>query len=128
MLGGIVDVGRLPPQLLPHLSSDEARELEKLANQGESVESLLAREKIMPKTDENSIRFTHNDMETIMWEVLRGDFSGDGYEQLLISKYERTTKGTYGSSETLILSGKDEHSKFEIARLSECDFVGLLTL
>lgn len=128
LLGGLLDIGRLPPQILPHLSGDETRALENYASQGESVKSLLIAQDITPDLGKFSVGFTYKHMEAFMWEVLRGDFSGDGYEDLLISKYERVVDGTYASNESLILSARDNSSKFEIARLNESDFIKLLSL
>jgi hypothetical protein len=126
LLGGLMSTERLPPSMLPHLSGDECRALREYANQGESVESLLKAEGITPEQTDSTIRFTYNHMESFMWEVLRGDFSGDGYEDLLISKYERTIEGTYSSFESLILSASDSHSKFRVTELGKSEFVELL--
>lgn len=125
--GGLLDIGRLPPQLLPHLSGDETRALENYSCKGESLESLLMAEDVTPDSGKFTLEFTYKHMETFMWEVMRGDFSGDGYEDLLISKYERVVEGTYASNESLILSARDNHSNFEIRRLDKNDFIKLLS-
>ena len=127
LLGGLMSTGRLPPSMLPHISGDESRALEKYANQGESVESLLTAEGIAPEQEDSTIRFTYKHMESFMWEVLRGDFSGDGYEDLLISKYENTLEGTYSSMESLILSTSDSHSKFHVTELNASEFIKLVS-
>lgn len=127
LLGGLMSTERLPPSMLPHLSGDESLALRKYANQGESVESLLKAEGIAPEQTDSAIRFSYNHMESFMWEVLRGDFSGDGYEDLLISKYERTIEGTYSSFESLILSTSDSHSQFRVRELGKNEFVKLLS-
>ncbi len=101
--------------------------MEEYANQGELVESLLTAEGITPEQDDYTIRFAYNHMESFMWEVLRCDFSCDGYEDLLISKYERTIEGTYSSCESLILSASDSHSKFQVEELNESDFIKLVS-
>ena len=123
---GLFSLERLPPKLLPHLSGDEIRALEKHDKSGETVKSLLEAEAVIPDIGEFSVRFEYQHMEAFMWEVLRGDFSGDGCEDILISKYEKTIEGTYATSDSLILSAGDKHSNFEVKSLTSHDFIGLL--
>jgi len=72
-----------------------------------SVEQLVAEHVLqIAGCGTNHLRLEWGGMGILMWEVVRGDFDGDGYEDLLVSHYVYATEGTLGYGGSVILTRK----------------------
>ena len=117
---------RLSPTLLPHVDSGIAAQLKEYAQRGQSLESILERKNVVPQKTETSIQFTDDGFWCNIWEVIRGDFSGKGFEEMLIGKYDQAIHGTYGALSCYIISAEDHDSIMEVRKLKDEDLVKLL--
>ncbi len=118
---GVGSIEMLPPLLLPHISGDDYQHLLELQSRGETVGSILETNGVVPNRNVGLLSFDYEGMHTVMWEVMRGSFSGDGHEEILVQQYERTLKGTYAIVHFLILQRIQPSGPFQFLELSVSD-------
>ena len=123
---GVAQTELLSPLLLPHLSGDEARDLRTLESEGHSLGAILSSKGIQLKTSEAFLSFEIEGMASAFWEVMRGDFSGGGFEEILIKQYERTIEGTYSTVQFRVLSRTKPTGLYEFRNIKDSELLSLL--
>lgn len=123
---GVESVEMLPPLLLPHVSGDDSRHLLELQSRGETVGSILESNGVVANKSASFLSFDYEGMHTTMWEVMRGSFSGDSREEILVQKYERTLEGTYAIVRFIILQRTQPSGPLQFLELSVSDLQSLV--
>jgi hypothetical protein len=105
----------LPPQLAINISAESIRKAKSAATHGESwadfdktaTATVDGPDQIVVQGD----RFVER---LILWG--RGDFNGDGIEDLLVQSLDTLTEGTYRNTRLFILTRKTLHGKLSVVK------------
>ncbi len=89
----------LPPTIVTAGGADDYDvPLEEAAKKGESLQVLIQQKKVVMSDASNplSVKFIYEDMQTQLIEIARGDFNGDGLEDILVQRnVTPTVQATY---------------------------------
>lgn len=115
---GVVDVNFLPASLLcsfKDYGSEDDLESKRLESKtiGDLIES---GEAIISRVSSGLISIHWENNWTVMYELMRADFNGDGLQELLINWGGGPVDGTLSMGSVLALARKDENSNFYIMK------------
>jgi hypothetical protein len=118
----IANFDLLPVDLLPILSGEESREMERFKSDGVSISDLIAQERVkIISSSPQSLTLHYNYMGLYLNEILRADLNDDGVEDLLIGSYKWTLEGTFGAGSTKVLTRFGIDQAFVIVNDIELD-------
>jgi hypothetical protein len=106
---GIADLHLLPYRLFPNISPDLTEE----ELSGSYQDKLSGGSMVVKKVRQNSITVESNYMGQHIVEVARGDFDGDGIEDILLFEYAWATGGTLGFGGIRVFTRKSVDGMFE---------------
>jgi len=106
----------LPPQLSITVSEEAGRRAEAAAERGQSWPKFDTTVKAEAAgSDQVGVRGNGFVQRLILWG--RGDFNGDGFEDLLVQSLDTLTEGTYRNTRLFILTRKTAHGKLSLVRV-----------
>jgi hypothetical protein len=106
----------LPPQLSISVSEEARRAAELAAQRGESWPKFDTSAHAEAKgMDQVEVRGKGFSQRLVLWG--RGDFNGDGVEDLLVQSLDTLTEGTYRNTRLFILTRKTPHGKLSVVRV-----------
>ena len=118
----IANFDLLPVTLLPTLSGDDIKELQRFESKGIGISDLVAQGRVkIVSSFPLSLTLHYNYMGLSLHEILRADLNDDGIEDILIGSYQWTLEGTYGAGHTLALTRPGKDQPFIIAEDIELD-------
>lgn len=112
----------LPPTIVTAGGADDYDlPLEKAAEKGESLQTFIQQKKVAMSSDASnalSVKFVYLDMQTQLIEIARGDFNGDGVEDILIQRnVNPTVQATYAFYGSLLLTRTSDQGMIEVKKL-----------
>jgi hypothetical protein len=106
----------LSPMLAPAVSNEQIAKARQAASDGESWQRLVPAARTQPARQTGVLNVSQPNWETTLTEYGRGDFTGDGLEDLLVRADYAATKGTYRNSRLFLLSRKNVASILEVVK------------
>lgn len=106
-------VEQLPPQIAVLIADDEIQRADAAAARGQSLADLEKGVTVRPgRTKDTRVKPGHHDQLAVFghgWLAdltiyARGDFNGDGFEDILLRRDGRVSEGTYGTSDLFVLT------------------------
>ena len=116
---GLTNIELLPALLLPAVLDSDGEELQRLASRGETYATMVRHgdASVTLFANRNSLRSTYHEMRQDLFEIARGDFNGDGVEDILAFGYDTPEgPGTYFVSYLLLLTRTNATSHFDAFR------------
>ncbi|MEP9294207.1 HNH endonuclease signature motif containing protein [Enterobacter hormaechei] len=110
----IFDVDLLPYYIFPNLSQSVDDIIDRTSTYQDMLNNNLIK---ITQIKNNLLRVENDVMGQQLVEVVRADFTGDGYESILCFEYVWATEGTFGRGGILILTRKAQDALFEIVEL-----------
>jgi len=107
----------LPPQLAISVSAESKRAAETAANQGrnwQDVDPSVAASAGSKGPEEIVVTGNGFSERLILWG--RGDFDGDGIEDLLVQSFDTLTEGTYRNTRLFVLTRRSAGGHFSLVR------------
>lgn len=106
----------LPPQLSISVSDEARRKADMAAQRGQSWARFDASVKAEAKgADQIEVRGDGFSQQLVLWG--RGDFNGDGLEELLVQSLDALTEGTYRNTRLFILTRKTARGRLSLVRI-----------
>ena len=106
----------IPAAVVPTPSDDEARRLKKASARGVSWKKWDRRIHVT-KADHGGVTVESSDTNCFLSVYGRGDFDGDGVEDLLLWRSGGGQEGTWGSSAGFVLTRRSPHGRVEIVKV-----------
>lgn len=110
----ILDIDLLPYHIFPNLSQRVDVIIDRTNTYQKMIDDNLLK---ITQVKNNLLRIENDAMGQQLVEVVRADFTGDGYESILCFEYTWATGGTFGRGGVVILTRKSQDSLFEIVEL-----------
>lgn len=109
-------LAKLSPILAPAVSNEKIAEARHAAEEGESWRQFVPAAHAKPLLKPGVLDVTQPDWDATITEYGRGDFNGDGVDDLLVRADYAATKGTYRNARLFLLSRKSEAGILEVIK------------
>jgi len=106
----------LSPQLAPAVSDEQITDARQAAEEGKSWQQFIPTARAKPARQAGALDVFQPNWETTITEYGRGDFTGDGVEDLLVRADYAAIKGTYRNSRLFLLSRKSETGVLKVVK------------
>ena len=111
---GILDLDLLPFHIFPDLSRGIDDDIDMVATYQNKVDDETLK---VTQVKQSLLKVENDVMGQRLIEVVRADFTGEGYDSILCFEYTWATGGSFGNGGVRILTRKSQDSIFEIVEL-----------